>query len=498
MKEDEVRRLLLVRAIEREDADATLLTEEDRRQADLAGKAAMGEGPERRADANYLARRAEFAAGRVATRHPAVERALGWTRWPSWIGWVLPLAALIAGYLANELGNGKRLDLLAVPLIGLFAWNLLVYLWIVLRSLFGGFGGGRPAGLERLVARIAGWGQRRIDQATPVARALHGFVREWSAASAPLAAARTSRTLHLAAAMFALGVIAGIYLRALAIEYRAGWESTFLGAGDVHALLTTLLGPASAATGVGLPDVAGFAAIRWSGPTTGGTNAALWIHLYTATVLGAIVVPRLLLAAWQGVRAIRLSRNFPVPGREDFYIRRLLRSARGTAGSIRVTPYAYNPDADLRHRVTELLRQAFGDAAQVHFDDPVDYGKEDTWLSAATLRPQDDHHVLLFTLSATPEAENHGALASGLADRLRDDRHGTALSALVDESAWRAHFAGQSGLEDRVATRRRAWDEVLAPARVAPLSIDLAAGAPDDAQRIEAALVSGPAMEQTR
>ena len=42
----------------------------------------------------------------------------------------------------------------------------------------------------------------------------------------------------------------------LGLEYRAGWESTFLDAARVRALLGFALAPAAWLTGIALPDVA--------------------------------------------------------------------------------------------------------------------------------------------------------------------------------------------------------------------------------------------------
>ena len=66
---------------------------------------------------------------------------------------------------------------------------------------------------------------------------------DWARVAAPLYAARAARILHLAAAALALGVIAGLYVRGLAFEYRATWESTFLDPAQVRALLAAALAP---------------------------------------------------------------------------------------------------------------------------------------------------------------------------------------------------------------------------------------------------------------
>lgn len=494
MTEDDARQLLLVRAIESEDRDEQLLTREDRQRADAAGQAA-GSAGSRDTDEDFLAGRARFAAGRLATRHPAIEQIVRHARWPAWIGWAAPLAAFVVGFATNEIGESNRLNLVAFPLLGTLVWNLTVYLIIILHAVMVRDYPREPGAAARLIGRLGALGKRRVDQANPLSRALGQFTIQWARRSAPLTNARAARTLHLAAALFALGLVGGIYLRALGAEYRAGWESTFLDTGSVRAILATVLGPASSVTGVPIPPVERIAAMRWTGPTGGGVNAGPWIHLYTATAFGVVVIPRLLLAAWSAIRARRRAARFAVPGREDFYIRRLLRDAHGAAGSVRVTPYAYRPEAAIRDRLAEILREAMGDAVSVYFDPTVDYGAEESWLSQAVLRRDDDHHILLFSLSVTPEAENHGAFVAGLARRLAEEKAGTMPGAIIDESAFRAHFAGQAGLDKRIATRSEAWAKIVGGAGLVPLAIDLAAAANDkDIRRIEAAMVSGAAL----
>ena len=86
---------------------------------------------------------------------------------------------------------------------------------------------------------------------------------------APLYAARIGRVLHLSAALFALGAIVGLYLRAIVFEYRIGWESTYLQAPMVHAILAFVLGPASSLIGMPFPSIESVAAMRLSGASAG-------------------------------------------------------------------------------------------------------------------------------------------------------------------------------------------------------------------------------------
>jgi len=491
LTEDEAKLVLLVRAIEEEDHAGDLLTKQDRVAAHEAGRAALT-GSGRKSDDLFLARRAEFATGRLASRNPAIGKIVKHTRWPKWLGWALPLAAFLLGAALNELGNGRRLDLLAFPLLGMLAWNAAVFFWMLV-TIIPRAGRDGSSGLAKLVGKIAQIGQRSYDRATPIARGLGRFAKVWGAASAPLAAARSARILHLSAALFAAGVVAGIYFRALGVEYRAGWESTFLGPDFVHTILTLVLGPASMLTGVDIPDVEGIAAIRWTGaetgaetgPETGGANAGPWIFLTTATVAGFVMIPRLFLAGMAALRAWRKRVRFKLPGRDDFYFRRLLRGAHGAAGSVRVTPYAYHPSDQTREAIANLVQDSLGDGAALRFDPPVEYGGEDHWLAAMQIDESDDHHLLLFTLSATPEHENHGALASGLRESIAAKNKGTLLSAIVDEAAYRARFGSGSAAAERRQMRGEAWDAVLGRAEVASLRLDLSGEEAENAEQVE-------------
>ena len=60
---------------------------------------------------------------------------------------------------------------------------------------------------------------------------------------------RIAALLHVAAAAVAIGLLGSMYLRGLVLDYRAGWQSTFLQADTVQRVLSTLLAPATALTG---------------------------------------------------------------------------------------------------------------------------------------------------------------------------------------------------------------------------------------------------------
>jgi hypothetical protein len=124
--------------------------------------------------------------------------------------------------------------------------------------------------------------------------------------------------MHTAAAALALGLIAGLYLRGLVMDYRAGWQSTFLDAGAVQALLGVVLAPAAWLTGVAVPEVA---PLRLAPGAAASASAAPWIHLLAATLMLTVVLPRLLLAGRAAWGAARLSQRLPLALEGEYFER---------------------------------------------------------------------------------------------------------------------------------------------------------------------------------
>lgn len=467
LREENALPFLLVRAVELEDGSEAVLTRDDRREATAAALAGGRDG-----DSAFLARRAEFLYDRLLARFPAARRVTAAARWPAWVDWSLPLAALALGVATNELGGGKRLNIIAFPLLGMLAWNVLVYLLLISRTLVRRPSDDQPGGngLALLIGRWAEPVTRKLDAQPVVGQAMRRFAGDWWRATAALNYSRASRTLHLSAAALAAGALLGMYGRALGVEYRAGWESTFIGAGTLGQGLASVLGPASALTGIALPDLDGIRAMRWSvGP---GVDAAPWIHLFAATALLFIIGPRLGLAAWHGARAGRLRRRLPVGRPDDGYARRLLRSSRGESASVRVVPYSYRLPDRSAERLGDALKDVLGVGTRVNVSPPVPYGAEDEWLAGAAALPGvADHVIALFNLSATPEAENQGAFLEGL--RRIVEARGGRLTVLLDEAAFRQRLSGQAADQARLEARRSAWRAVVAPHGTEVIGLDL-------------------------
>jgi hypothetical protein len=457
VNEAAARRVLLVRAYEREPAP-DLWSDDDRAWASNA--AAQVEG-ERAADDAFIARRAALSCERLAERDKRVPKLLASVAWPAWVGWVLPVMAFALGAAADAVGAGRQINLLAPPLLALLAWNLAIYLAILVRGTWGLFDArGRGLGpVARLLGRLA-----HVTDSAPRRAGKNAavFVTDWVQASSGLTAARLGRVLHASAAAFAAGALAALYLRGIAFEYRAGWESTFLGAAAVKMLLDTVLGPASALTGIALPDLAGIERLRFS--AGGGEIAAPWLHLYAVTIGLAVVLPRLALAFGNRWLESRLTARFPLPLDEP-YFRSLLRGLRAEAVAVRIAPYGMQPPPQAALQLNSLLTEAFGRGTTVSFAESTAFGAEDE-VDPARLAGGATLLAVLAPLTATPEAENHGAFV----DRLKSATTIAPVALLIDESAFRRQFGAESA---RLPERRDLWRRFAAERKVSAAFVDL-------------------------
>lgn len=459
MNEAAARRAVLLRAYEREPAASSVWSEEDRAWATQA--AAQVEGESATADV-FIARRAALAIERLNGRDRHVGRLLKSVTWQPWLGWAIALLAFAAGFAVDAIGTGKRVNLLAPPLLALLAWNLLVYAAILVRGLWGLFNV-RARGLGPLARALA-----RFTHLAATAPRRHGdvpaasFLQDWAQASGTLTAARIGRALHVASAAFALGALGGLYLRGLALEYRAGWESTFLDANAVHALLGIVLGPASALTGIALPDAAAFDALRFS--AGGGVIAAPWLNLYAVTVALVVLLPRTLLALGNRTLEARLARRFPLR-LDDPYYRGLTRVLRDVPATVRVAPYScpLSPQATLN--LNALFAQVLGPRTTVSVAPVTAFGAEDDF-DASAMAGGATLAAALFALTATPEPENHGVFVERLAQAAADDAQRLAV---VDESGFRR----QIGDARRLDERRALWRRFLGERRWPVLFVDL-------------------------
>ena len=442
--ENTARQIVLVQAFDQN--EGPLWTAEDRAWAsrlalETAGAAAPPE--------KFLAARAAHALQRLQPRDVAIQRWLAQRR-SSWL-WAACVLGLVAGVLLDSLGGAHIINLLAPPVWGVIAWNLLVYAGLLLVRNFKGL---RPW----VSARIYGSTHGSTAGSAPLQQARAA----WAEQAMPLAGARIAVPLHLAAAALAVGLVAGLYLRGLVFDYRAGWQSTFLSSDSVQAILSKLLSPATALTGLDVPSAVQFEALRITPNAPQATaTAAPWIHLY-ATMLALLVIgPRLLLALSATARAGMLARRFPLPI-SGAYFQQLLARQRGGVAQVHLLPHGTAPTAQAVLGLRALLAQVLGDDVQLKVASPCTYGNEEFVVAPVT----GSLCIALFDMATTPEEQTQGLFVK----LLRAAAPSQPLLIVVDESGFTRRFGK---LPDRMSQRRAAWQAFGDQASVGVLCTDL-------------------------
>jgi len=477
MKLDDLRNILLVQAIEESDAGEQLVPAPERRDAATASGAPLGKGVSSAGQNAFLAKRAGILLRRIRSRFPETTAWIGQA--PAGLPFgtitlVLGLVAAVAGFLTNELGPEKRINILSFPLLGILLWSALVYV----REIFLFF-------RRRRTESLPGWfewlGERLRSRptapaaASPLEEARPLFEKRWRHLTAPIPAARLKSILHGTAFLLAVSAIGGMYVNGLANEYRAVWESTFFTeASQLRPFLENVLGPAATLSGGTLPTDAELTAMRWP---SDGENAARWIHWYALTIGLFVLVPRALLAlAWR-LRANRLARSLSFREISPLYFEGVLSTSTGAALPLRVVPYAYEPDAEVRRALVQQLEKHFGRAVDLHIDPAIPFGEEESFTLAARSGDVEKAEVLpLFHFAATPEIETHLAVSqtlSGLAPN-------PVRFVLLDATRYDRKSVTFPDAAARRAGREAAWERLFATEEVTliPFTAGLAPTSP--------------------
>jgi hypothetical protein len=467
MEEQAARHIVLVRAIESTDSDKRVLSDDDRTYASRSAyELAHWQASEHNSSVTpelLLQKRAEQVLKKITERTPAFAMTGGAPGWFTVLGGLMPLGAFLIGVLVDRITDPHRVDLLSAPLLGIMLWNLAVYGLLLVGKLL-------PAkkswsGSWRCVSFFS-WlpplfsgrfSTRFTTRKLPptLTAALARFAVEWTRLSASLQAARVSRTLHFGAALFALGAVVSLYVRGLLSRYRAGWESTFLDAEQVHKLLTWLFAPAHYVFGL-----AGFSIEEVRALNVGASSTlesgARWVHLYAATLLLVVMLPRLTLALAARWQELKLRNNFPL-NLDDAYFRKLTDKLGPVVPAVlRVFPYGFSLDESRDAGLTFTAHSMLGDQARVQLHPVIPYGEDLAALPSD--QPERDAGVVLtvalFNLTATPEKENHGVFIDHLVHATGGD-----LAVLVDASGYAQRLGAQAQSQQRLDERTALWHQ---------------------------------------
>jgi hypothetical protein len=382
VQERALRKVLLIQAIEETDRRGEALPLAERTEATRAvagnNMSAVETQPEAQLSSAtewFLLRRADLLLRSLRERSPGIDYVLTIAGGATSLDRSVLVLSFAVGALLSFLDGDRGINIFALPLVLLIAWNLLVYIsmlsrWRGKRSApaatapgLASSGAGaskaappdpsnvvslsdtarsRPPRLSLFAGFYSRWTRSRIDKLlghsthfnAPLAPGLRRFAGDWWEVARPLFAMRARRLLHLSAVVVALGLIAGYYLRGFILRSAAGWGGgDFIGPGSARTLLTMLYGPASLLSGIPIPVTDEIERLRLTAASGGGGDAAPWIHLIAWTAGLYIVLPRVLAALSTSFGLWQLSRRLVLPPGAVGYVRTLLAAEKVQPGN---------------------------------------------------------------------------------------------------------------------------------------------------------------------
>ena len=322
------------------------------------------------------------------------------------IGSALGVLAFIGGVLTNEFSvTGNRINLLSPPLLGVIAWNILVYCWIAAAVLFNR--GKSPVGF-----------------------------------------------IHFSAALFGLGLIASIGIHGWGTEYTVGWESTWLSEKPAAVLTFINLFYGMIPTNADLFNQLTPQVIESMKFGAGhGQNAAPWLVQLFYIISLIVVVPRVLLGLYAYAKARYIENHFPID-LESVYYSNILRQWRGQTMLIQIIPFSYPLTEKVKDEIQKFASELHPENSRCVFSAAQ---HENTKLPEIPGGEQTEV-VAVFAMTSTPETEVQGNFINELKQKVQDSK--ALLRIVVDTSGFLARFANTP---QRITERKKNWSNFLAP-----------------------------------
>jgi len=437
-----------VRALEESDGQDRVWDAETRRTATQDTEAKAGRQP-----ASFLPKRARSLLAKV--KEATLPERLSLPTVPGWFSLVW-VAAFLAGWWLAALGQEQEINLLALPLIGILAWNIAVMAWSLITS----FGKPHePVWLSRMLDRWVATPDPDASSDALLSAARVKFRHlSWSPSLQRLAC-QLHAWLHIGAAMLALGSLFGMYVHGWSKEYRAVWESTLLDEKSAETFLGALFTPASKVTGITIPLDRLPAMHRHAGRPADTPGEALpWIHLYAATLGLLVITPRLLLALWDISRARAVAKRTLNGSEWRGYVQRLLSHVDGSGTPAWVLTHGLHADATTQDLWRHSAHKLWPDVGRLSFAS-VPVGEETEFVSSWTTGA---HRVLLiFNMASTPEAEVHRGLAQSLLEKNGGAEGVLALVLALDDREIRKRWSGFGDSEKRLSDRHASWKQMM-------------------------------------
>lgn len=472
LSEEQALAICVLRSMEQTPGGSAAWRPSDAEEATQEALALQGRGA---SFAEFLAQRARWALGTLKQRGGPHAFSLHTPAWPRVAAGLLCVLALVAGCMADYLETRQAVKFLEFHLLGLIAWNLMVYGFTLLGWLWALRPGKPPVDQGPSTWFAKRWLASALpDDAARQAPWFKACQAQWASLAAPLAATRLGLALHAAAIAFALGLVLTMYARGLPLQYSSAVvSSTWLSAGQIETLFWVVMSPGAQLLGLSLPRLQDLASAQDAATLL--NLARQLFHLHAAAVLVWVLLPRLALWGLLALQRWHRQRHFALPLHAPYFT--TLRAAwRRQDLAVAVVPFRYELTPTVEATLNGLMQQVWGQAAKVVTRAPVLMGEDaQDWKRALG---QDGHVavIVVFNATATAEAGLHAELMKSVRQAVPRE---TPVVALVDT----AGFA--EGQSERLESRRQQWRRVLDAVQARPLFLNLERLSEADQQQLQ-------------
>lgn len=329
---DTARTVCLVKAIETSEAGKKYWSQDE---ASQVTRDLLSETPRTTPPARFIENRAQLAYSRMAKKSHTL-RTLRFGGNPA-LGYLTSAAIILCAYLIGAFSerffsSGSEVNLFSPVYAALCFWSLFIY---ALMIVYGALSLARRRHTElpfrTLLARLT---SGLVAPKLISSGLRQAFLAIWAPVCLRLAQFRIARVFHWAFLALTAGVASSLIVRGLGGTYVIGWElPLFDSAPDrVCELFSRLWGWIPQSLNLPpLPDVEGVASMRLDRIAAAPEEAAriapasAWLLRLFLLALVLIVIPRLLLIAWDSVALRILKGRVAIP--VDDYFRALLEPA---------------------------------------------------------------------------------------------------------------------------------------------------------------------------
>ncbi|MBW1821096.1 MAG: DUF2868 domain-containing protein [Deltaproteobacteria bacterium] len=351
---------------------------------------------------------------------------------------LLLLVSFLIGLGSNYLGSGPRVNILLNPLMILLCWNLAIYLVLLFKGTVFRKYTLPPANMafqlinfgRRIKDRFNLLFPKKSNKSTLLRNARIYFIKLWLQQANVLSAARLSLILHGMAIALTCGVVAGLYLRGLFQEYQFAWFSTF----DKSIVMN--LGKVIFAPVLFL--------IKGNMPKE--NMGAAWIHLFAASAVFYILLPRFLLLFHTRLKIKQLSGSVKLDLTLPYFNKWRLDPVNFDLYS-----YSYSLDDKNLLVLNEALERVYGHQDKLIIEN-IQWGED-----LPKSLNQERSPVFCFNAAQTPENEVHGKFLNKILQRLNSCIVIVDYSRLTQQQQNSRFLLWKTLLEDFVGLNRFFW-----------------------------------------